>query len=121
MIGDLCLLIESLCKTKLGLQGTKVQYGDIYKKLTEQKIYSGWSKKPINSSDFQGNALESTLKKIFKNDYQSKDSIENSYYLSWGLRNNFHHNIESMTFLRQQFKSIIQKQMHFFFDYTINH
>ena len=118
IIGDLCLLIESFCKTKLSITGT---FKIIYAKLWDhgQKIYN-WTGGFINNSDFKGASLENTLNLIFGNNYQSTDPLENSFYLSWGLRNNFHHNIESMSIIKDNFKEIIKKQMEFFFDYTIN-
>ena len=118
LIGDLCLQIESFCKNKLRING---MFGSIYNtlKTTGQNIYN-WSGGNIISSDFRNSALETTLNDIYRNSYQSNDALENSFYLSWGLRNNFHHNIESMSIIRKHFKKIIKKQLHFFFDFTIN-
>ena len=123
IIGNLCLLIESFCKVKLGINGTfnKI-YSDPEAGVTN--LYN-WTGASVTASDFQGNHLKGTLSKIFSNHYKSTDShstdsLQNSFYLSWGLRNNFHHNIESMAIIKDNFREIIKKQLDFFFDFAIN-
>ncbi len=121
IIGDFCLLIESICKLKLNLKGA---INKIYldKKNPNKGLNSlyKWSGKYITNSDFDDLKLESTLKSVFSNSYKgSTDSLENSFYLTWGLRNNFHHNINSIKIVSKYFKQIIKKQMEFFLDFSI--
>lgn len=115
--GDFCLLIESFCKVKLNLDGV---INTLYTNRRNgiRNLY-GWQGNSINRSDFEGSELAVTLKTIFNNNYASGDSLQNSFFLTWGLRNNFHHNIESMAIIRSNFKEIIKKQMEFFVDFAI--
>lgn len=114
-IGELCLLIESFSKVKLNL--ASVTINRIYPVL--KRIY-GWTSDYYNGNDFKGNNLESTLVNILSDNYHGcKDPILNSFYLTWGLRNNFHHNIESLSIIKKYFKPIIKKQLMFFFDFVI--
>jgi hypothetical protein len=119
IIGDLCLLIESTCKVKLNLPGKT--FKAIYNALipSGQNIYN-WAGGAVNTSNFKGSSLITTLGRIFNNNYKSTNSLENSFHLTWGLRNNFHHNIESMSVIKDNFKSIINKQLEFFFDFIID-
>ena len=120
IIGDLCLLTESFCKVKLRINGniSEIYYNSNDPNTGVKKLYN-WTGKSVTSSDFQGNSLEGTLINIFSNQYNSTDSIQNSFYLTWGLRNNFHHNIESMAIIKENFREIIKKQLEFFFDFAI--
>jgi len=121
IIGDFCLLIESICKLKLKLKGAinKIYLDRSNPKKGLNFLYK-WSGKFINSAEFEDSNLESTLKLIFSNSYKgSSDSLENSFYLTWGLRNNFHHNINSIKIIGKYFKQIIKKQMEFFLDFSI--
>jgi hypothetical protein len=122
IIGDFCLLIESICKLKLNLKGAinKIYFDSRDPNKGLNFLYK-WSANFITSSDFDDLKLESTLKSIFSNSYNgSSDSLENSFYLTWGLRNNFHHNINSIKIISKNFKQIIKKQMEFFLDFTIS-
>lgn len=112
------MLIESFCKLKLGISGTISQiYDDKSKGI--KKLYR-WKGGYINSTDFEDVNLGNTLKYIFNNSYnKSNDALQNSFYLTWGLRNNFHHNIESIQIIRENFKIIIGKQMEFFINFVI--
>lgn len=121
IIGDFCLLIESICKLKLKLKGaiSKI-YLDTRHPNTGLNFIYKWSGIFVTSSDFDDLNLESTLKSIFSNSYKgSNDSLENSFYLTWGLRNNFHHTINSIKIISKYFKQIIKKQMEFFLDFSI--
>lgn len=120
LIGDLCLLIESICKLKFpSLKSTRnVTLNVVYNKI--KKNYS-WTGPNVNGNDFEITNLKNTLSKIFSNSYQgAKDPLQNSFYLSWGLRNKIHHKIDSMRVIRENFKKIISKQMEFFLDLVIN-
>ncbi|MBD3211670.1 MAG: hypothetical protein GF311_03605 [Candidatus Lokiarchaeota archaeon] len=120
LIGDLCLLIESICKLKypsINVSGRET-FSNIYNHVKTQ--YS-WRGAPVNGPDFDLSNLNNTLSDIFSNSYQgSKDPFQNSFYLSWGLRNKVHHKIDSVRIIRENFKSIIEKQMEFFLDLVIN-
>jgi len=121
IIGDFCLLIESICKLKLKLKGAinKI-YFDKKNPNIGLNFLCKWSANFISNSDFNDLKLEATLKSIFSNSYNgSSDSLENSFYLTWGLRNNFHHNINSIKIVSKYFKQIIKKQMEFFLDFSI--
>ena len=121
IIGDFCLLIESICKLKLNLKETinKIYLDGSNPRKGLNFLYK-WSSTFVTSADFDDLKLESTLKSIFSNSYKgSSDSLENSFYLTWGLRNNFHHNINSIKIVSKYFKQIIKKQMEFFLDFSI--
>ncbi len=120
LIGDLCLLIESICKLKFPSLNTtgRETFSDV--NIEMRKIYS-WRGASVNGNDFGIANLNSTLTEIFSNSYKgSTDSLQNSFYLSWGLRNKIHHKINSMGIIRENFKKIIEKQMEFFLDLVIN-
>ena len=120
LIGDLCLLIESLCKLKVPSLNSirNATFKDVYNKI--KKKYS-WSGPNVNGNDFEIKDLKNTLAKIFSNSYQGvTDPLQNSFYLSWGLRNKIHHKIDSMRVIRENFKKIINKQIEFFLDLVIN-
>ncbi len=117
-IGDLCLLIESFSKVKLNRPG--IIMNGIYPLIAH--IY-GWNQTPdYHSADFGPNHLETTIANILTDSYNGcSNPIQNSFYLTWGLRNTFHHNIESLAIIRKNYKEIIKKQMLFLLDYSINH
>ena len=120
LIGDLCLLIESICKLKFpSLKSTRnPTFNDIY---TEIKKKYSWTGPSVNGNDFEITKLKNTLTQIFSNSYQGVNNpFQNSFYLSWGLRNKIHHKIDSMHVIRENFKKIIYKQMEFFLDLVIN-
>jgi len=118
LIGDFCLLIESFCKQKLEKTGT---LGSVY--YNSIKDLYGWSNHPADGQlklDFEQDSLENTLDTIFEGHYISDDKIQNSFLLTWGLRNKVHHNIFSTTVIQKHWKEIILNQMRFFLDFAIN-
>jgi hypothetical protein len=115
-IGELCLFIESFCKIKLNCPGLTI--GGVY--YQELKSIYGWHTDYYRGNDFKGENLENTLVNIISDEYHGcRNSILNSFYLTWGLRNNFHHNVESLSIIKKHFKPIIKKQLKFFFDFAI--
>lgn len=118
-IGEICLLIESMCKLKLNRTlPSKATFGNIYLEL-KSNHYS-W-KANFRNYDFRDSNLNKILTDIFANNYRgSTDSLENSFCLSYGLRNKVLHNINSLSVLRENFKEIVQKQLEFFVDFVIN-
>ncbi len=119
LIGDLCLLIESVCKLdnpSLNKTGRET-FNDIHREM--QKKYS-WKGPGVNGNNFVGAALNGTLSQIFANSYQgSHDPLLNSFYLSWGLRNKVNHKIETIR-ISELFEKIINKQFEFLLDFIIN-
>lgn len=120
IIGDICLLIESICKLKLGtLLVRNATLGNIYNELCNS-IYH-W-RRGFDNEDFVESNLNNTLNDIFNNNYKSyTDPIHNSFRLTYGLRNKVLHNINSLNIVRRNFKKIIKKQMEFFIEFVINH
>ncbi len=119
IIGELCLLIESICKLKLeskGIKGLNV-YNDIYPVLKKKYTWTG----TFRNIDFDESNLSNTLIDIFNNSYRgSTNQFENSFYLSWGLRNKVHHKVDTISLLRDNFNKIIEKQMEFFLEFIIH-
>lgn len=120
ILGEICLLIESTCKLKLiNSLPADATFGTIY--YQELKPNNSTWNASFNNNDFRESNLNNTLGKIFKNKYGgSKDPLENSFCLSYGLRNKVLHNINSLSILRENFKKVVKKQMEFFIDFVIN-
>ncbi len=119
IIGDICLLLESTCKLKLkGSLPNNSTFGAIYQEL--KKNHYSW-RANFRNNDFTELNLSNTLTDIFNNKYGgSTDLLENSFCLSYGLRNKVLHNINALSILRENFKKIVKKQMEFFIEYVIN-
>jgi len=92
--------------------------GSIYTELCNN-IYP-WSG-GLSNADFEESQLENTLTLVFNNTYRSNNPIQNSFLLTYGLRNKVLHNINSLNVIRRRFLEIIKKQMEFFIDFVINH
>ena len=123
IIGDICLLIESTCKLKMGnLLSPNATLGSIYRELCSNNFYS-WNRQTLwrVNPDFEETQLVNTLALVLNNNYRSNDPIHNSFLLTYGLRNKVLHNINSLKVIRERFRDIIEKQMEFFIDFVINH
>ncbi len=120
LLGEICLLIESTCKFKLKSSlPADATFGTIYFNELRVNHYS-WSAN-FSNDDFKEKNLDITLSDIFNNRYGgSIDPLENSFCLSYGLRNKVLHNINSLRIVRENFKEIVEKQMEFFIDFVIN-
>ncbi len=117
IIGNICLLIESTCKLKINSLPNNAQFKHIYQEL--KRNHYSWNAN-LHNDDFLEQNLANTLTDIFNNQYRgSTDSLENSFCLSYGLRNKVLHNINSLSILREKFKKIVKKQMEFFIEYAI--
>lgn len=119
ILGEICLLIESTCKLKLkNSLPANATFGTIYYQELKPNN-SSWNAS-FNNDNFTESNLNNTLKDIFKNKYGgSTDPLENSFCLSYGLRNKVLHNINSLSILRENFKKVVKKQMEFFIDFVI--
>ncbi|KKL07207.1 hypothetical protein LCGC14_2588340, partial [marine sediment metagenome] len=117
IIGNICLLIESTCKLKINSLPNNAQFKHIYQEL--KRNHYSWNAN-LHNDDFLEQNLANTLTDIFNNQYRgSTDSLENSFCLSYGLRNKVLHNINSLNILREKFKKIVKKQMEFFIEFAI--
>lgn len=121
ILGEICLLIESTCKLKL--RGSSLPanatFGNIYYDELRVNHYA-WSAN-FSNDDFKEINLSNTLADILNDRYGgSIDPLENSFCLSYGLRNKVLHNINSLSILRENFEELVKKQMEFFIDFVMN-
>jgi len=119
MIGQLCLLIESICKLKLNITG---EYGRIYAVLENGLYQNSWqvltqTEKTQINNDFNQSNIQSTILDILKNRYFITDSIQCSFILAWKLRNNVMHTIHSHWFISREFQNIVKKIFAFLKDF----
>ena len=118
ILGEICLLIESTCKLKLRGLPNNATFLNIYKNLKHN--HYKWNGN-ISNKDFEETNLDNTLIDVFSNKYGgSNDPLENSFCLSYGLRNKVLHNINSLSILRKKFKQIVRRQFEFLIDFVIN-
>ena len=120
LIGEICLLVESICKLKLKIKQPTLNIGSfkfLYPELKSHYKLRGY----VNGNDFSEMHINSTLSDIFANKYKNiKTNLANSFYLTWGLRNEVHHLVYSNSILEIEFENIIKKQFDFLLDFLIN-
>lgn len=122
-LGQICLLIESICKLICNITGT---YSDIHQNLKNNLYNHQWQN--INrrerrqiKNDFNENNIQNTVIRILNKNYWISNSIQSSFILNWWLRNNIMHIIRSHWFISKNFEKIVDKLLEFFFDFIINH
>jgi len=125
-IANICLLIESYGKYKINISDRTATIDKLHKKLIDDGFYATWCNSKINGKDFEEEKLENTLNNLFNNSYSPTntcitiiDELQSSFFLSWGLRNKVHHNINSIQILKDNFRTIVEKQMMFFIDFAL--